>query len=107
MASKIPRGAVRRRAATSGAAALPRPRAATATFTKIRLGITPAGMAYSPDRATLYVANSGSGTVSVVDMKARTVKSTINIAGTRPYAIAITPDGKRLYVAEANIGISG
>src|SRR5713226_9257290 len=42
-------------------------RAATATITKIRLGINPAGMAYSPDRTLLYIANSGSGTVSVVD----------------------------------------
>lgn len=44
-----------------------------------------------------YVANSGDGTVSVLDTVTKTVTQTITV-GTTPTGVALTPDGTRAYV---------
>jgi YVTN family beta-propeller protein len=46
-----------------------------------------------------YVANSGDGTVSVIDTATNTVVGTPIPAGREPFGIAVTPDGRRAYVA--------
>ena len=51
----------------------------------------------SPDSTTLYVSNSGSNTVSVIDSASQTVTFTIPV-GTYPSGLAISAYGKTLYV---------
>jgi YVTN family beta-propeller protein len=52
--------------------------------------------------AFAYVANSGSNTVSVVDMSTTppTVVATVPV-GTSPFGLALSPDGRRVYVANS------
>ncbi|MDP4510311.1 YncE family protein [Nonomuraea turcica] len=52
-------------------------------------------------RQFAYVANSGSGTVSVINTATNTVIDTIPV-GAQPAAVAITPNGTRAYVANFN-----
>lgn len=56
-------------------------------------------VAVSPDKKRAFVANMGSGTVSVLDLDAMT-KVTDLPAGTEPEGLALTPDGKSLWVAD-------
>jgi YVTN family beta-propeller protein len=42
-------------------------------------------------RATAFVANSGSGTVSTIDVKTRTKHPTDIPVGTQPESVAVTP----------------
>ena len=55
-------------------------------------------MALSSDRATLYVTNMTSGTLSVVDLGSFTVARTIALGGV-PQDVVVSPDGTELYVA--------
>ena len=56
-------------------------------------------VAVSPDKRRAYVANMGSGTVSVLDLENMS-KITDLPAGSVPEGLAITPDGKTLWVAD-------
>jgi len=47
----------------------------------IPVGRSPQGQALSADGKTLFVANAGSGSVSVVDLDRRSVKETLSIGG--------------------------
>jgi YVTN family beta-propeller protein len=47
---------------------------------------------------SVYVANSGSGTVSVIDSNTNSVIANVVVSG-EPVDVAITPDGTRAYVA--------
>lgn len=56
-------------------------------------------VAITPDAARAFVANIGSGTVSVIDLVAG--KKLRDIAtGGKPEGIAVTPDGKQLWVGD-------
>lgn len=72
---------------------------------RVKVGSQPGEMAFGSD-GRLFVANTGSNTVSVIANGS--VLETINTAleanapiGTMPDAVAVSPDGKRLYVANA------
>lgn len=67
---------------------------------EIPVGKEPQNVAISPNGATLYVTNTVSGTVSVIDTASRAVVNTI-LAGTEPYGLALTPNGRKLYVSNA------
>jgi YVTN family beta-propeller protein len=54
----------------------------------------------SPDGSRVYVANSGSGTLSVVSTVTDSVTSTIAV-GPNPFGVAASPDGQRVYVANS------
>ncbi len=91
--------------------------AATGTLTKIDLSslragaslaveLHPTALAWDEPRARLYVANGNSDSVSVVDTRTDTVRSTIALRpfavatpGVAPTALALSPDGAILYVA--------
>lgn len=68
----------------------------------IEVGLRPALIARSPDGKTLYVANGGAATVSVVDISTNpahpTVKTIPGMSG-YPHGIAVTPDGRYVLVA--------
>jgi YVTN family beta-propeller protein len=57
----------------------------------------PSCVAITPDNKKVYVTNTASGTVSVIDTHKWYVVDTIKV-GTEPFGCALTPDGKRLYV---------
>jgi YVTN family beta-propeller protein len=52
------------------------------------------------DSRTAYVANARDGTISVVDLFARSVVDTIAV-GAEPMAVALSPNASRLYVANS------
>ncbi|WP_197040267.1 YncE family protein [Mycobacterium sp. URHB0044] len=62
----------------------------------IAVGSSPTGLAVSPDGSRLYVANKGSGTVSVINTASYGVTNTIT-AGTQPTSLAVSPDNKSVY----------
>jgi YVTN family beta-propeller protein len=73
---------------------------------KVKAGSHPNDLSYAKD-GRLFVANSGSNSVSVIraDKVVETIKTSLSPSdpvGSTPDAVAIAPDGKRLYVANAD-----
>ena len=71
----------------------------------VAIALTPVG---APQAAALtipyaYVANAGSGTVSVINTSTNTVVKTVGV-GSDPCGVAITPNGSDAYVANAGSG---
>jgi hypothetical protein len=69
------------------------------------VGRHPMGLAWDEPRSRLFVANSNSSTVSIIDTRQMTLASTIDIApfqerqlGLAPNSIAVSADGGRLFV---------
>ncbi len=62
--------------------------------------MNPRGVAYDPDNQEVYVANSNSSTVSVIDTFIHQVIFTIPI-GSNPFGVAYDPDNQEVYVANA------
>ncbi len=74
----------------------------------VRVGLHPCGLAMSPGRRFVYVANANSDSVSVIDTRSDDVAETIACRpeaalpfGSGPNALAVSPDGGTLYVANA------
>jgi YVTN family beta-propeller protein len=67
----------------------------TTTFT---VGTTPTGIAVTPDSTLLYVANNGSGTVSVVTTGLTPITVATVTVGAGAHFVAITPNGQFAYV---------
>ena len=67
--------------------------------------VEPNGVVFSPNGLRAYVANTVSGTVSVINVNIANgliSKPSVHIpVGTEPYALVLTPNGTRLYVANA------
>ena len=74
----------------------------------IPVGNNPTGMAVTPDKEEVYVANMWSGTVSVISTAQNAVTHTIPIptfnAPAVPFGLAMLPDGSRVYVTNLNDG---
>jgi YVTN family beta-propeller protein len=67
----------------------------------VRVGVSPAQMAVSPDRKSVYIANTGSDTVSVLNTADNTIARTIALPrGSRPIGVALNPNGRYLYTAD-------
>jgi DNA-binding beta-propeller fold protein YncE len=56
------------------------------------VGTTPGGVAINPDTGVAFVLNSGSNTVSALDLTATTILATNAAVDQRPISIAIDPD---------------
>jgi YVTN family beta-propeller protein len=76
----------------------------------IAVGLHPSGMAWDETHHRLYVTNSNSDTVSIIDTATNTVLQTValqpftrKVAGVSPEAAALSPDRKHLYVTCAGI----
>jgi len=73
----------------------------------IRTGKHPTGILASPAGDTLFVSNSGSDTLSIIDTRTDRVRATIllrpadvrSLPGCTPLGMALSPDGGTLYVA--------
>lgn len=75
----------------------------------MNVGVTPDGLAITPDSHYAYVVNNnnykipGQDSVTVLNLKHNTVKQTIfDSSFDEPFRIAISPDGKKAYVANSN-----
>lgn len=69
----------------------------------IPVGDFPEDVAITPNGKRAYVANQGSGTVSVIDTSTKLVVATVPLDD-GPNGVAITPDGKHAYVSTLNNG---
>jgi YVTN family beta-propeller protein len=75
---------------------------------KIAVGTHPSALAVNPATGDLFVANTDSDSVSVIDTASNSVKRTIDLApyddapvGTNPNGLDFTSDGETLFVAES------
>jgi len=66
----------------------------------IRVDSGPTGVAVNPTGSRLYVANTLSNTVSVIDTATNGVVATIPV-GDAPIGVAVAPDARRVYVANS------
>jgi len=67
----------------------------------------PTGVAANSKKNEIYVVNTASNNVSVIDAGKNAVVATIGVHG-RPYFIDVSEDGKRAYVANsasANVSV--
>jgi YVTN family beta-propeller protein len=67
---------------------------------EVTVGTDATSVAVHPSAPRAYVANSFSGSVSVVNLQTLTVVNTITV-GAEPAGVVVSPDGTRLYVANA------
>src|SRR5258708_4080336 len=72
----------------------------TAIGSPIPVGLSPLGVAVTPDRSKGYVTNHGANTVSVIHTATNSVSATIPV-GASPFGVAVTPDGTKVYVARS------
>lgn len=75
----------------------PPPQSGPPSTTSITVGSSPNGISFAPVNNDVYVANSGSNTVSVISSTTNNVISTINV-GTNPGAVAYDPANQDVYV---------
>lgn len=73
---------------------------------ELLVGLHPSGVAVSPDKRYVAIANANSDTVSILDTAAMEVIETVGVAlgerslfGSSPNALVFDPTGKRLYVS--------
>jgi YVTN family beta-propeller protein len=71
----------------------------TVVGSPIPVGLSPLGVAITPDGAHAYVTNNSDGSVSVIDTATNTAVGSPIPVGGHPFGLAITPDGTRAYVA--------
>ena len=73
----------------------------------IPVGVSPTGVAVSPDGSRVYVTNQGDGigpsTVSVIDTKTNTVTANVRV-GVLPTFVAVTSDSSKVYVTNQSSG---
>jgi YVTN family beta-propeller protein len=76
-------------------------------FAGALVGVFPVGASAvagrGPCRATAFVPNWGSGTVSVIDVRTRTKDPDITV-GSKPSVSVVTPDGKTVFVTDRDRG---
>ena len=74
------------------------------TETVIPVGKGPEGCDLSPDGKEFWAANSGDGSVSVIDVAARKVVQTIAVGTKHSNRLRFTPDGKLVLISDAETG---
>jgi YVTN family beta-propeller protein len=75
---------------------------------RLKVGVHPSAMLVNAARGELYVANTESDSISVLDLTSGAALRTVSLSpfagaqpGTQPNALATSPDGQTLYVANA------
>jgi YVTN family beta-propeller protein len=74
------------------------------TETVIPVGKGPEGCDLSPDGKEFWAANSGDGSVSVIDVTAKKVVQTIDVGTKHSNRLKFTPDGKLVLISDAETG---
>jgi YVTN family beta-propeller protein len=72
--------------------------------TQIPAGKGPEGIDMSPDGKEVWAANSGDGTVSVIDAQSKKVTQTIDVHTKRSNRLKFTPDGKQVLISDLGNG---
>lgn len=67
----------------------------------IDVGLEISAMALEPDEATLYVSNTTSNNVSVIDLSKATVADTLSVGGS-PSSVTVSPSSEILYVTNSS-----
>ena len=80
------------------------PNTGTVIATITNVGTNPDAVAVDPATRTVYVANAGDGTVSVIDESTNKVTGTPIRVGANPDAVAVDPATRTVYVANAGDG---
>jgi YVTN family beta-propeller protein len=70
------------------------------TFTNIFVGKGPEGADVSPDAREFWAANSGDGTVSIIDVAAKKVTQTLDVRTNHSNRLKFTPDGKIVLISD-------
>ena len=68
--------------------------------TAIPVGKGPEGFDLSPDGREVWAANSGDGTVSVIDVASKKVTATLDLKTKRTNRLKFTPDGKLVLISD-------
>ena len=70
------------------------------------VGGRPRSIAFSPDGTTAYVTLEGEGSLAVLDVPARQLRSKIklDLTPTLPMGVVASPDGRQLFVTTGRIG---
>lgn len=74
------------------------------TETVIAVGKGPEGCDLSPDGKEFWAANSGDGSVSVIDVGQKKVVQTIDVGSKRSNRLKFTPDGKTVLISDIRTG---
>jgi YVTN family beta-propeller protein len=72
--------------------------------TQIPVGKGPEGIDMSPDGKEVWVANSGDGTVSIIDAQSKKVTQTIDVHTKRSNRLKFTPDGMLVLISDLGNG---
>lgn len=72
--------------------------------TVVPVGKGPEGFDVSPDGKELWAANSGDGTVSIVDIGGKKVMQTFPVGAKRSNRLKFTPDGRRALISDLTNG---
>ena len=70
----------------------------------VPVGMSPDGVAVTPNGKRVYVANASSNTVLVIGAATNTVVGLPIPVGVNPIGVAVTPDGTQAYVTNFNDG---
>lgn len=70
------------------------------TLTNIPVGKSPEGADVSPDAREYWAANSGDGTVSIIDVAAKKVTQTLDLHTNHSNRLKFTPDGKLVLISD-------
>jgi len=76
----------------------------SATQSRVSTGKGPEGMDLSPDGKQLWAANSGDGSVSIIDVATRKLVRTFDVGTKRSNRLKFTPDGKTVLVSDLSAG---
>ena len=72
--------------------------------TTVKVGKGPEGIDLSPDGMEVWAANSGDGTVSIIDTGLRKVSQTIDVKTKHSNRLKFTPDGKMVLISDLATG---